>query len=303
MIRETEIGLPNSDKPMVTLFDALSKEQAKTFSLVLDSAGIGHRVSGSTDGFHIDVPERYVDAAREAVYRYQIENPTTGVELSVSRNHPPRKNLSGIAVALLLLAIHLAIYTSAAPDEYIAVFSANARRILDGEGYRCATALLLHADAAHIAGNMVGMVLFGGAVCAVTGTGVGWLMILACGILGNLINAFAYATGHLSVGASTAVFGAVGILCALQAVDAVRTGKGWKRMVVVFGAGVALLAFLGTSPRSDLGAHMFGFFSGVVMGGAYRLWMEHPLGWNGQVLCGSMAASALLLSWIRGVVD
>ena len=33
-----------------------------------------------------------------------------------------------------------------------------------------------------------GMVLFGGAVCTVTGSGVGWLMITACGILGNLMN-------------------------------------------------------------------------------------------------------------------
>ena len=287
---------------MVTLFYDLNAERANTFSLVLNSSGIGNRVVSSNGGFRLDVQEPYVEAAREAIYRYLAENQNTEDDITVTPGEPTKKILSGVAVAFLLLSVHLAVYTSTAPEDYLAVFGANARRILDGEVYRCATALVLHADAAHIAGNMAGMVLFGGAVCVVTGSGVGWLMILACGILGNLMNAVAYETGHLSVGASTAVFGAVGILCALQAVDAARTGEGWKRMVLIFGAGVALLAFLGTSARSDLGAHLFGFISGVLMGGIYRLGMEHALGMKEQVLCGSIAVFALILSWIRGMV-
>ncbi len=288
---------------MVTVFDSLNQEQANAFSLVLNSSGIGNRVTRSNDGFRIDVPKPYADAARDVIDRYQAENPNAEADRSVSRSHPAHKNLSGIAVALLLLSIHLAVSASSAPDDYTAVFGANASRILGGEIYRCTTALLLHADAAHIAGNMAGMVIFGGAVCVVTGSGVGWLMILASGIFGNLINALAYETGHMSVGASTAVFGAVGILCAFQAVNAARTGKGWKRMALVFGSGLALLAFLGTSARSDVGAHLFGFLCGALMGGGYRLWMGHPLGIKGQVLCGAISASAILLSWIRGAMN
>ena len=288
---------------MVTVFDSLNQEQANAFSLVLNASGIGNRVTRSNDGFRIDVPKPYTDAARDVIYRYQAENPNAEADRSVSRSHPTHKNLSGIAVALLLLSIHLAVSSSSAPEDYVAVFGANASRILDGEIYRCTTALLLHADAAHIAGNMAGMVIFGGAVCVVTGSGVGWLMILASGIFGNLMNALAYETAHMSVGASTAVFGAVGILCAFQAVNAARTGKGWKRTALVFGSGLALLAFLGTSARSDVGAHLFGFLCGVLMGGAYRLWMGHPMGMKGQVLCGAISASAILLSWIRGAMN
>jgi membrane associated rhomboid family serine protease len=288
---------------MVTVFNSLNQEQANAFSLVLNSSGIGNRVTRSNDGFRIDVPKPYTEAARDVIYRYQAENLNAEADRSVSRSHPTHKNLSGIAVALLLLSIHLAVSASSAPEDYVAVFGANASRILDGEMYRCATALLLHADAAHIAGNMAGMVIFGGAVCVVTGSGVGWLMILASGIFGNLMNALAYETGHMSVGASTAVFGAVGILCAFQAVNAARTGKGWKRTALVFGSGLALLAFLGTSARSDVGAHLFGFLCGVLMGGAYRLWMGHPLGIKGQVLCVITTASTVLLSWIRGAMN
>ena len=53
------------------------------------------------------------------------------------------------------------------------------------------------------------------------------------------MNAWAYQTNHLSVGASTAVFGAVGVLCAIQAVNAAKTGQGWKRVAVIAGAGGA----------------------------------------------------------------
>lgn len=287
---------------MVTLCSHLNPEQADTFSLVLNASGIGHRVIGAKDGFRIEVPQPNAEAAWKAIGRYQAENPTTAADLATRYNAPPKIPVSGIVVALLLLCVHLSATTSSAPGDYIRVFGANARRIMDGEAYRCATALVLHADAAHIVGNMVGIVLFGGAVCTITGSGVGWLMILATGILGNWINAFAYETSHLSVGASTSVFGAVGILCVLQAINAVKSGRGWKRTVLVFGAGLALLAFLGTSARSDLGAHLFGFFSGVMMGGAYRLGMAaEPLGRKMQILFGALAAATLTLSWIRGV--
>ena len=44
------------------------------------------------------------------------------------------------------------------------------------------------------------------------GYGVGWLLILLAGALGNLASAWLYQSHHLSGGASTAVFAALGIL-------------------------------------------------------------------------------------------
>ena len=226
---------------MVTLFEHLSREDAETFSLVLNAVGIGHRMLGSENGFCIDVPEPLFEAALTAIHRYQSENaitpPTAPARLSQAGPLP----LSGLFVAVVLLTVYLAVATSHAPMEYDRAFGADARLILKGQLYRCATALVLHADATHIAANMAGIALFGSAVCALTGTGVGWLMILACGIFGNLMNAWAYQWDHLSVGASTAIFGAVGILCAIQAVAAMKTGKGWKPVALTVSAGVAAL--------------------------------------------------------------
>ena len=137
----------------------------------------------------------------------------------------------------------------------------------------------------------------------ITGTGAGWLMILFCGILGNLVNAYAYQAGHVSVGASTAVFSAIGILCGIQAVDAARTGKGWKRMLLVLGAGLALLAFMGTSAHSDIGAHLFGFLGGLPMGAIHRgLRWRPPGGSKMQAVCLAAAVVIPLLAWILGVL-
>ena len=162
---------------MVTLFEHLNQEDAETFSLVLNAVGIGHRVIGSNNRFRIDVPEPLIEAALNAVHRYQSENSLAPPALSTRHSHPGSIPISGIFVALMLFAVYMAVATSVSPQDYNRVFGADARLILEGQLYRCATALVLHADATHIAANMVGVALFGSSVCAITGTGVGWLMI------------------------------------------------------------------------------------------------------------------------------
>ena len=173
---------------------------------------------------------------------------------------------------------------------------------MGGEAYRCVTALFLHADAAHLSGNMVALIIFGGALCQIAGVGVTWMMILICGILGNLINATFHETGHLSIGASTSVFGAVGMLCAVRAVDAARTGHGWRQVAFALGGGIALLAFLGTSAKSDMGAHLFGFLVGIGLGGVYGLLKSSPFTSGTQLLCSIVAAFLSVLAWVWGAM-
>ena len=287
---------------MVTLFEHLTREDAETFSLVLNAVGIGHRVTGTTSRYCIDVPEPLTEAALTAIHRYQAENAVPLTEPIPARHRPAPLPLSGIFVALILLTVYLAIEGSQAPQDYDKVFGADARRIMGGDIYRCATALLLHADATHIVANMVGIALFGGAVCAITGAGVGWFMILASGILGNLINAWAYQQDHLSVGASTAIFGAIGMLCGIQGLAAIRTGKGWKQVGLIAGAGIALLAFLGTGIRSDIGAHLFGWLAGVLFGVIHGVFFNSPLGKKWQITAAAIAMLSLVAAWIRGAI-
>jgi membrane associated rhomboid family serine protease len=286
---------------MVPIVHHIDKEQAQLYSLILNSVGIVNRVVATGGDFCIHVPHTLKEKALEAIDRYYDENFDSD-EGNVETGTPNLTHIpvSGIFVALLLLSVHLAVTTSSAPGDYMDVFGADASRIVRGETYRCVTALLLHSDAVHLAGNMVGLILFGGVVSSVAGTGVGWLAILICGIVGNWMNASAYEVRHLSIGASTSVFGAVGIMSAYQAVIAKQTGKGWKRVGLALGGGLGLLAFLGTSARSDLGAHLFGFVVGGAMGASYGKWIPLKKGPAMQWLSGVAAALLVVGAWVRG---
>jgi len=100
------------------------------------------------------------------------------------------------------------------------------------------------------------------------------------GALGNLVNAGLQSPTHSSVGASTAVFGAVGILAALSMVRYGRNlRRRWMLPVAAALALLALLALLGTEGKnSDLGAHLFGF----IYGGCLGLITEYLIGRHGR---------------------
>jgi len=159
---------------------------------------------------------------------------------------------------------------------------------------------MIHASAVHLAGNMLGIAIFGTAVCTITGWGVGWFMILATGVLGNLMNAVLYKTGHLSIGASTAVFGAVGILAAHQFFKKFRLPGQRMRAWLPLGAGLALLSILGSGEHADLTAHLFGFMAGLILGAFYGVLVKQPAARTYQICFLLIAISVLVISWMRG---
>jgi membrane associated rhomboid family serine protease len=99
-------------------------------------------------------------------------------------------------------------------------------------------------------------------VCRYLGPGVGLSLLLLAGAGGNVLTAAAHGAGHVSVGASTAIFGAIGILAVLRLVIPSSARKSW----VVIAASVALLALLGTGRHADLLAHLFGLLVGGGLG-------------------------------------
>ena len=90
--------------------------------------------------------------------------------------------------------------------------SADADRILHGELWRTVTALTLHADLAHVLSNAIGITVFLGALSSIMGPGLSSALVLLAGAGGNLANALIHGSSHVSIGASTSVFGAVGML-------------------------------------------------------------------------------------------
>jgi membrane associated rhomboid family serine protease len=157
-------------------------------------------------------------------------------------------------------------------------------QVLSRAPWRAVTALTLHADATHVLGNAISGTIFASAVQRRLGSGGAALAVLASGALGNLANAAyhrALGVDHGSLGASTAVFGAIGLLAATELVlhktqpQALRGAalasqrRGWVDVVAPIVGGFALLGALGSGDGSggtDLGAHLFGFLAGVILG-------------------------------------
>jgi membrane associated rhomboid family serine protease len=159
---------------------------------------------------------------------------------------------------LSLLAMHVWTGPDSAASAWFARGSADAGAILHGDWWRTVTALTLHGDAGHAVGNAV----LGGLLLAILaralGPGVASALMLLSGVLGTFAAASLVRQDFVSIGASTAVFGALGALSALP--------QHRRRAWVPLGAGLALLAFLGTGKRADLAGHLCGFAAGVLLG-------------------------------------
>ncbi len=150
--------------------------------------------------------------------------------------------------------------------------SSNIALFQNGEWWRPFTALFLHADPGHLLGNLLSGMLFGTLVARSVGPWRGWGLILACGTLGNIVaGALAWPAPLLSIGASTAVFGALGILSGLgfSAMLSARFHIPLAKTVAPILAGLILLGWLGAGGpdgTTDVLGHVSGFVSGLITG-------------------------------------
>jgi len=285
----------------------LSGQRLRLWALVLDARSIPCRIEQGEAGQELLVPLESLDTACRELRQFEEEN----------RNWPPvapryrpmvENTLATVSVLLLLAIFHNLIQVGLTlPDGYlpdwVELGSARALEIRNGQWWRLVTALTLHADWIHLSGNLCIGGIFVIFLCRELGSGLAWSLLLGSGILGNLANAWAQSPTHSSVGGSTAVFGTVGILAAISLVRFRKQRQ--RRWALPVAAALALLALLGTEGKnSDLGAHLFGFAFGIVLGMATEYLLER-FGRPGRLLNAVLAlASAALVvaAWWAAVV-
>jgi membrane associated rhomboid family serine protease len=231
-------------------------------SLVLDQEGVAHELrSAGEERWALVVSDAEVERAEAAIAAYERENPVAPPP--PAEEAPPSGSAAvacGLVFFLSVLAFHVWTGPPSPSSAWFERGSADAAAILRGEWWRALTALTLHADAGHAVGNA----LLGGLLLALLarslGSGVACALFVLSGALGTLAAAALVRRDFVSIGASTAVFGALGALSALPQLR--------RRAWVPLGAGLALLAFLGTSKRADLAGHLCGFGCGALLGAA-----------------------------------
>jgi membrane associated rhomboid family serine protease len=251
-----------------------SRPQADEWAVVLAAAGIPHWMRERLDGWALIVPPDDAATAVDALAAYDREN---SVEPTSTDDDAPLRptSIAGAVVALLLIGFFAITGPRAGHSVWFERGSADAARLMAGEWWRTITALTLHADVPHLLGNALATVILVTAVCWNLGPGVGLWLVLLAGAGGNALTAVAHRADHVSVGASTATFGAIGILAALRIAG--RTGSGRRKWWVVVAAGLALLALLGTGPQADILAHLFGFLVGGGLGLIAALGLRRPV--------------------------
>jgi len=271
---------------------ARRQRQADDWVLVLHSEGIEAEACRTREGFAVETPAAEAERARALLATWDRENRR--------EPEPPSDPLAPfpwLAMALLSAAM-LGFFALTGPrgdaSEWFAAGSARSTSIKAGEWWRALTALTLHADAGHVLGNVLAATLFAGAVCRRFGSGVGLAVLVAAGFLGNLANAFFHSTRHDSVGASTAVFAAVGVLAA-QALVRRRAPRGGR--LAPLGAGLGILAMLGTSERADVWAHFFGLVAGLGLGIPLAALLARAPGAGWQIAAAAVASGCLVGAW------
>jgi rhomboid protease GluP len=261
--------------------------------LVLESLGIPSWVAAAPADYRLLVPAADAPRAREELRRWTLENPPPVAIV------PPQLHRGATAAAIVWAAALFVQATCATNGvfgrDWFAAGALEGVAFRAGDWWRPLTALGLHADLAHLAANAGFGALLGGLAARLRGVGVAWLSILVAAVLANVANGFAMPPARVSIGASTAVFAALGWLAVQHWPLPTRRARGGARASSV-GAAFVLLALLGTGDaRTDVLAHALGFGCGALTGVATRSWRP---GTRGQWVAAGVALALPVLGWM-----
>ena len=267
-IHMVDLELPEGWGP-VAIYE--SPEAAHDAGLAVLAMGHAYWLLPYGEDFFLCVADGQVDTVRRELDA--VSRLGSGVPSYVSRRFYEFSfgPVSFLSYLILLVGV-FAMQQSSAIAEAGRVNAEN--MVVGGEWWRSVTALTLHGDIVHLVSNLVAGVGFAFFVARFFGTASGWFLILLSGAMGNALNAWVHhPEPHLSIGASTAVFGASGIITGIGLWAAlVQPAERWtlpRWLLPAFG-GLTLLGLLGVGEGLDGGidvaAHISGFLCGGLIG-------------------------------------
>ena len=273
-----------------------SKALCREFSLVLEARGIDHEVLESDSAWTVTVPVALAHRAYDELSGYSSER---SAPRRAPRMEPfPGASLGAIGYGLILLVTAYCAGAGLFGADWLSAgaLDAGAAR----EWWRALTALTLHLDQEHLLGNLLFGVIAGIAAGRWLGPGVAWASILAAAALANYVEILIAPATHRAVGASTAVFAALGLL----------TGMAWRQRLTLrerrwyavapLIAGICLLTLLGAGDvHVDVLGHALGFLFGLGAGWLHaRAGMPRNRGRRLQIAAGACAALLVCTAWI-----
>lgn len=244
-------------------------------SLVVLAMGETCWLVSTESGHHLRVEPAILDNARRQLAHFDRERigwpPRPFVDEAPLIRHVPLSPLSWV------LGIFASYWAQGERPGLTDAALLDARRVFEhGEWWRTWTALWLHADLGHLISNAANGFMIFSVVIATFGLYAGWSLIGAAAIAGNLATvAFHAGDDYRSLGASTAVFAALGLLVghAVRVVSQANHPHRWRTLLTPLFAGLIILGLYGAGGvEVDVLAHALGFTAGLLFGfGAGRL--------------------------------
>lgn len=211
----------------------------------------------------------------------------------------PNAWMGSVIYAMVITVVAYAAGIDSFGADWLELGAVNGSIVATGEWWRVFTALTLHSDVAHLTGNLVFGVVFGYFGSIALGGGITWAAIILAAALGNTLDAMVMPHANSSIGASTAVFAALGLLSTHAWRQGAAIGLQRVRRWAPLIAGVMLLALTGMGgENTDIVAHVTGFISGglfgVVLG---RLKQQRFKSRGVQLIAAAFAIAAITFAW------
>jgi rhomboid protease GluP len=284
----------------VAVYRSAGRRACEERLLVLTALGIEGLIVHEPDGFVLLVGAADAPGALRQLQQYEKENRPAPPEPPAPEPQP-HAWVGCLAYVLVLLAVAGAVSSGAVRLDAFEQGELDAARVQAGEWWRAWTALTLHLDGPHLAANLLAGVWFGYLAARQLGAGTAWLLTVTGAGLANLLEGLLAPPEHRAVGASTAVFAALGAMAAYSWRERLALPQRWARRWGPLVAGVILLGWTGAgAPGSDVDvvAHVSGFAVGALLGATAALpRIQARLRRLPQWLTGAAAIASLAIAW------
>jgi rhomboid protease GluP len=283
---------------LTTVFRSPRRRDCEERLLVLTAVGVEGVLTRAQDEFLLQVAAADAGYAARHLLQYEAENRSPPPQPSPPRVYPYAW-VGCAAYVWVLLGVAFALSNGLVRLDAFDLGELDAARVQAGQWWRAWTALTLHLDGPHLAANLVAGVWFGYLAARQMGSGTAWLLTVTGAAVANLLEGLLGPPDHRAVGASTAVFSALGAMSAYSWRERFGLPQRWARRWGPLVAGVILLGWTGSAGEgTDVVAHLLGFAMGALLGATAALprwqrWLNRVPQW----LTGAVAFASLAIAW------
>ena len=279
------------------VYESRNRQSCADRALVLSSLQIPHQVIDDGGSCALIVPAQFSAQASSELQLYDEENPPVQLKpVQKIEYHNAVPGLVGYVLVVCTVA-GMAGWSFFQSNWFVAG-RVDGELIRHGEVWRLFTALTLHGGIKHLLSNIVFGVFFGLLAGRLLGYGIAWLAIVMAAASGNALNTLFLDATHRSIGASTAVFAALGLVAGYVWFGKLMPQERWSNRYGPIVGGLALLMYTGTGgENTDIGAHLLGFVCGFAAGLVLIRMGDISKDARTQLIAGVAALGLIFTSW------